>query len=119
MLTKSEVTEFAEHWVAAWNSHDLDTIMTHYAEEIELISPVAAQLLQDPQGKVVGKAAVRNYFQKGLEAYPHLEFSLKDILWGLNSIVLYYNNQKGTCTAEYMELAPNGRISRVVANYSG
>jgi hypothetical protein len=119
MLTKTEVVEFAEHWVAAWNSHDLETIMTHYEDDVELISPVAAQILKDPDGRVIGKDALRNYFKQGLEAYPHLEFTLKDILWGLNSIVLYYRNQKGTYTGEYMEISPNSKVARVVANYSG
>jgi len=119
MLTKTEAFEFAEHWAAAWNSHDLDKIMSHYADDIELISPVAAQILNDPNGRVVGKDNLRNYFKKGLEAYPNLEFTLKDVLWGLNSIVLYYRNQKGTYTGEYMEISPTGKVSRVVANYSG
>ena len=119
MLTKTQVAEFTDHWIAAWNSHNLEEIMSHYEDNVELISPVAAQLLQDPSGRVVGKAALRHYFQRGLEAYPNLEFILKDRMWGLNSIVLYYINQKGTCTGEYMEISPNGKVARVVANYSG
>jgi len=119
MLTKTEAFEFAEHWVAAWNSHNLENIMSHYADDIELISPVAAQILNNPNGRVVGKDNLRNYFKKGLEAYPNLEFTLKDVLWGLNSIVLYYRNQKGTYTGEYMEISQTGKVSRVVANYSG
>jgi hypothetical protein len=31
--------------------------------------------------------------------------------------VLYYTNQKGTRTAEFMELSAAGRVVRVVANY--
>ena len=80
MLTKTEVVEFAEHWVAAWNSHDLEKIMTHYEEDVELISPAAAQILKNPNGRVVGKDALRNYFRKGLETYPNLKFILKDIM---------------------------------------
>jgi hypothetical protein len=52
MPTKIEVVEFAEHWVAAWNSHDLKKIMTHYEDDVELISPAAAQILKDPRGRV-------------------------------------------------------------------
>jgi len=37
---------------------------------------------------------------------------------GLSSIVLCYRNQKGTRTAEFMELNHNGKIIRVVANYT-
>jgi len=119
MLTKEDAYRLAEHWVAAWNSHDLDRIMAHYEETVELTSPVAAQLLGTPDGRVIGKANLRAYFQRGLEAYPELRFDLKEVLWGVNSVVFYFANQKGTYTAEYMELSPSGTVSRVVANYSG
>ena len=53
MLTKEQAYHFAEHWLAAWNAHDLDQIMDHYDDQVELSSPVAAQLLNDPEGHVV------------------------------------------------------------------
>jgi predicted ester cyclase len=117
-LTKDEAWSLANHWVAAWNAHDLDLIMTHYEDAIELISPVAARLLGAPDGKVAGKPNLRAYFQRGLEAYPELHFRLEDVLWGVNSIVIYYTNQKGTRTGEFMELSASGKVVRVVANYS-
>jgi predicted ester cyclase len=117
-VTSDEARNLANHWVEAWNAHDLDLIMTHYDDAIELTSPVAAQLLGTPDGKVVGKANLRAYFQRGLEAYPELHFRLEDVLWGVNSVVLYYTNQKGTRTGEFMELSATGRVARVVANYS-
>ena len=117
-MTRDEAWNLANHWVAAWNAHDLDLIMTHYDDAIELTSPVAAQLLGTAGGKVVGKANLRAYFQQGLEAYPELHFHLQDVLWGLNSVVFYYTNQKGTRTGEFMELSAIGRVTRVVAHYS-
>jgi predicted ester cyclase len=117
-VTRDEAWSLANHWVAAWNAHDLDLIMTHYEDAIELISPVAARLLGTPDGKVAGKPNLRAYFQRGLEAYPELHFRLEDVLWGINSIVLYYTNQKGTRTGEFMELSASGKAVRVVANYS-
>jgi hypothetical protein len=117
-VTRDEASKLANHWVAAWNAHDLDLIMTHYDDAIELTSPVAAQLLGTPDGKVVGKAKLRAYFQRGLEAYPELHFRLEDVLWGINSVVLLYTNQKGTRTAEFMELSAIGKVARVVANYT-
>jgi hypothetical protein len=117
-MTKEEARKLAHDWVAAWNAHDLDLIMTHYDDSIELTSPAAAQLLGTPDGKVVGKANLRAYFQRGLEAYPELHFHLEDVLWGVHSVVLYYRNQKGTHTAEFMELSANRNVARAVANYS-
>lgn len=117
-MTREDARDFANHWVAAWNAHDLDLIMTHYDDAIELTSPVAAQLLGTSDGKVVGKANLRAYFQRGLEAYPELRFHLEDVLCGVNSVVLYYTNQKGTRTGEFMELSAIGKVVRVVAHYS-
>jgi len=31
-MTRDEAWKLAEHWIAAWNAHDLDLIMTHYEE---------------------------------------------------------------------------------------
>ena len=92
--------------------------MTHYDDAIELTSPAAAQLLGLPNGKVIGKANLRAYFQRGLEVYPELHFHLEDVLWGWNSVVLYYTNQKGSHTAEFMELSATGKVTRVIAHYS-
>lgn len=109
---------FARGWIAAWNAHELDAILSHYVDDVVLTSPVAAKILDDPSGTVRGKAALRNYFQRGLEAYPNLRFELLDVMYGLSSVVLYYMNQKGTKTAECMEFDDTGKVFRVVANYS-
>jgi len=117
-VTRDEAWNLAKHWVAAWNAHDLDSIMNHYEDAIELTSPLAAQLLGTSGGKVIGKANLRAYFQRGLEVYPQLHFHLEDVLWGVSSVVLYYTNQKGTHTGEFMELSATGKVARVVAHYS-
>jgi hypothetical protein len=110
---------FAEAWVGAWNSHCLDEIMAFYAEEVILVSPTAAALLGEPTGEVRGRAALREYFRKGLEAYPNLRFELLEVIWGLASVVVCFVNQRGTKTAEFMELDSMGKVARVVAHYSG
>lgn len=117
-VTKDEAWKLANHWVAAWNAHDLDMILSHYDDAVELTSPVAARLLGASDGRVVGKAALRSYFQRGLEAFPELHFRLENVLWGVSSVVLYYTNQKGSHTAEFMELGAEGKVLRVVAHYS-
>ena len=118
MLTAQEVRQFADHWIQSWNSHDLDAIMSHYAAEVVLTSPVVVQLLKEPSGMLSGKEALRQYFQRGLHAYPTLKFTVHDVLFGLKSVVLYYTNHKGTKTAEFMELDSAKKVVRVIANYS-
>jgi hypothetical protein len=99
-VTRDEACKLAEHWIAAWNAHDLDLLMTHYEDAIELTSPVVAQLLGTPDGKVIGKANLKAYFQRGLATYPELHFRLDDVLLGVSSLVLFYTNQKGTHTQQ-------------------
>lgn len=118
MTSELEARKFAHDWIEAWNSRDLDAIVSHYAAEVVLTSPVAAKLLDDPSGRVEGSAALRAYFSRGLEAYANLHFELLDVMQGLSSVVLCYKNQKGTRTAEFMEFDEDGKIVRVVANYS-
>ena len=48
-----------------------------------------------------------------------LKFDLLDTLWGLRSLVLYYRNQNGARTAEFMEIGENGKVTQVIANYAG
>ncbi|MBN9614595.1 MAG: DUF4440 domain-containing protein [Acidobacteriales bacterium 59-55] len=117
-MTAEEARSFASDWIAAWNAHDLEAILGHYEEDVELISPAAAQLLGRPDGRVIGKTALRAYFERGLAAYPELRFELEDVLCGVRSVVLYYINQKGTHTGEFMELSPAGTVARVMAHYS-
>jgi ketosteroid isomerase-like protein len=116
-LQPSFAREFAQDWVGAWNSHNLEPIVSHYEDDVLLSSPVALKLLGG-DGSVRGKAALREYFQRGLQAYPDLRFDLLDVLWGTETMVLYYvNNVRGSKTAEVMLMSTTGRIQRVWANY--
>jgi len=117
-LQGSFARRFAEEWTEAWNSHDLDRILAHYDERVVLVSPVALNLLKNGSGAVEGKAALREYFSLGLEAFPNLHFELIDALWGVETIVVrYVNNVRDGKSAEVMQLNPSGKISRVWANY--
>jgi hypothetical protein len=117
-LTADEARQFAQEWIEAWNAHDLERILSHYDDAAELTSPTAARLLGLPDGTIRGKEGLGAYFQKGLQAYPGLRFELKDVLCGVRSVLLYYTNQNGTHTGEFMEISPSGKVTRVVANYS-
>jgi ketosteroid isomerase-like protein len=75
-LDREKAHRIAAATIAAWNSHDLERILGHYADDVVLVSPVAAERLGDPTGTVRGKAALRAYFSKALEAYPNLRFDL-------------------------------------------
>jgi ketosteroid isomerase-like protein len=118
-LQSAFAREFAQDWVDAWNSHDLERILEHYDEEVVLVSPVALKLLNNADGIVQGKTALRDYFVRGIQAFPNRRFDLIDVLWGVGTVVVYYaNNVRGNKSAEAMLLTAEGKISRVWANYN-
>ena len=80
VMKEAEAREFAQDWIAAWNAHDMEAILAHYASEVRLTSPAAASILNDPSGTVTGKEALSSYFRRGLEAYPNLRFELVDVM---------------------------------------
>ncbi len=118
-LTRDEAWQLANDWVAAWNAHDLDRIMGHYDEAVELTSPVAARLLGTPDGKVIGKANLRAYFARGLEAYPDLRFGLRTCCGACIAWCCITRIRREHATAEFMEISAAGKVVRVVANYNG
>jgi hypothetical protein len=109
---------FAQKWIAAWNSHDLKAILSHYAEDVQFTSPFIVRLMNEPSGTIQGKDKLRPYFEKGLQAYPDLKFELMQVLEGVSSVTLYYKSVKGLMSAEVMFLNEKGLIQRVAAHYN-
>lgn len=107
---------FAAEWIAAWNAHDLPRILEHYSEDFEMRSPVIVQIAGEPSGLLKGKAAVGAYWAKALAGMPGLHFDLKQILVGVNTVVLYYEGHRGP-SAEWFEFGPDGLVTRAAGHY--
>ncbi|GHM98770.1 hypothetical protein WSM22_02600 [Cytophagales bacterium WSM2-2] len=109
---------FAEDWVTAWNSHDITTIMEHYADELDFNSPVIQQIRFNDEGRITNKKDLQSYFSKALNIYPEVEFKLHDVCIGTESLVLYYTSINNKKVAEVMFFNVHGRISKVMAHYN-
>lgn len=107
---------FAAEWIAAWNDHDLDAILSHYADEVVFRSPFAVRLTGD--GTVRGKDALRAYFAIALTKFPDLRFRLRHALPGVNSLVLVYESVEGLLAAEAFEFDSGGKVTRVNCHYT-
>jgi ketosteroid isomerase-like protein len=110
--------EFAADWYAAWNAHDLERILSHYADDVEMASPLVSALTGEADGRIVGKEALRAYFAAGLEKYPELHFEPLELFVGVSSLVLRYVSVGGQPSAEVVFLDDEGKISRYVAHYA-
>ena len=117
MITENIALHIGIDWVNDWNSHDLDRVMRHYADDIHFTSPFVIKINNDPTGVINSKPALRVYFERALNAYPDLHFELYCILSSVNSIVVYYKSVNNLFAAELMELNEEGKVVKVVAHY--
>jgi hypothetical protein len=117
-MTEAEAQEFALQWITAWNSHDLDRILSHYADDVEVTSPLAETVLGPGKVTVRGKNALRAYWATALSKYPDLRFRLYRAYAGPRSVVLHYQSVQALVSAECMEFDDDGRVRRVLAHYA-
>jgi hypothetical protein len=92
VIDRTWASEFAKEWIDAWNSHDLDRILSHYVDDFEMSSPLIIERKIDPSGVLRGKSAIREYWAIGLEAVPPIKFELIDVHVGVNTIGILYRS---------------------------
>jgi ketosteroid isomerase-like protein len=119
MVDSKWAKEFAQEWIEAWNTHDLDRILSHYVEDFEMRSPVIVERMGVASGVLKGKEAVRSYWGPALTAPSSLKFVLHDVLAGTDSIALYYYNvTRGRMVAEILTLNEQRQVVSGSAHYS-
>jgi len=89
VFDRSFAERFGAGWIKSWNSRDLNRILSHYADDFEMHSPVIAGAAGEPAGMLRGKESVGRYWAGALERYPNLYFELITTLLGVNSVTLY------------------------------
>lgn len=109
---------FARAWIDAWNCHDLERILAHYADDVVLTTPRAAVVVPESDGVIRGKAALRAYWAKALAAAPGLRFELEDVLSTVDGVTLLYRNHRGERAAETCVWDADGRVARSWVAYS-
>lgn len=107
-MNHAEGEAFAQRWVQAWNAHEVEEVLEHFADHVVFTSPVAAQVLDGsgcplaPDGVIRGKAALRNYWSEGLRRVPDLHFEVLGVYVGISTVVINYRNQKGGLVNEVL-----------------
>ncbi len=117
-VTNDFARRFADEWLDAWNSHDPDRILPHYAEDFEMTSPGIVELMAEPAGVLRGKAAVRAYWEIALERRPDLRFRLLDIFTGVETICISYDSGTGRNAVEWFHFNADGKVIRAMVHHS-
>ena len=113
-MNAQQTEEFAKGWIHAWNQRDLETVLSHYTEDVEFQSPLVVKLLGESSGTVRGKNNLREYFRKALAAFPEdLEIEPLGVCQGVNSLLVHFQ-AKGRKAVEVMELNEEAKVRRAL-----
>jgi hypothetical protein len=107
----------ATEWIAAWNAHDLNRIMSQYAPEVEYSSPLVPSILGEGQAKLRGLSALRQYFTNVLAAHPELVFRLCHVYVGFDSLVVEYLGVENLHTSETMTFDRSGHVRQAITHF--
>ena len=108
---------FAGEWIAAWNSHDLQRILSHYAEGFEMSSPYIPILMGSTSGTLVGKTAVGSYWGRAMRRFPDLRFELRFTCVGTDSMAIHYLGVHGRRSIEVLTFDDQHLVSHATAHY--
>jgi hypothetical protein len=111
-------SHFADEWVAAWNARDLDAVLSHYAEDFRMASPLIRTYAGVESGVLQGKAQVRAYWEAALSRIPELHFELLGTYAGSSSLAIHYRGPGGRQAVEVFDFNAQGLVERASAHYA-
>jgi len=101
---------FAAEWVAAWNAHDLERVLSHYRDDFKLTTPLIKKIIGNESGMLAGKGAIRPYWHKALELVPDLYLELMHVTVGINMVSICYKTVNDRIAIETFLFDANGKV---------
>lgn len=109
---------FAREWVKAWNDHDLEAILSHYADDVVFHSPRIRMVTGKDVDSVRGKAELRAYWGAALDRLRNLFFEIDQVLPGSDALTILYTNERSQYVAETFVLGADGKVRQSIAAYT-
>jgi len=105
--------EFARWWAQAWSNRDVDAVAACFADNVRFVSPRAAEVTGNPV--VVGRPALRDYWQRAVASTKSIVFSLDQVLedvGGEHIVIVYASDMDGQRkrACEFMQFNNEGKI---------
>lgn len=118
MIDADFALSFSRKWVQAWNDHDLEAILSHYAEDIVFHSPRIRVVTGRDVDFVRGRAELRAYWGAALGKMRDLFFEVDQVLTGSDALTILYTNERSQSVAETFVFDADGKVSMSLAAYA-
>jgi hypothetical protein len=117
MIDRAQALAVAQEWLDAWNAHDPQRVVAHFADDVVVRSPLAGQLRPESNGELRGKDKVLSYYRDGLARSAALRFSLVEVCTGVEDVTIVYRDQRDTLVTEALTLREDGLACDVRVSY--
>lgn len=111
------VYNFVKDWIRVWNSRDISAILSHYADDVEVTSPMIRISGYSDNSTIKGKDEVGRYWKEALKKFPDLNFELIDYASGENCVTIFYISVSDLLAMETLWLDKNRKIKKVNVCY--
>jgi len=105
--------QVANDWIKSFNAHDLDKLISLYAEDAIHFSPKLKVRQPETKGWVTDKVALNDWWADAFERLPTLQYELINLVVGEQQVVLEYlrkvNGEPDMMVVEFLEIE-NGLI---------
>jgi hypothetical protein len=117
-MTYDDALTHAKGWIEAWNSHDLDRILSHYSDDVVFEVETARGRWKKADGTLHGIEELRRHFALGLELAPQLRFQLDQLFMAPSGYAILYQRENGNRVIDCVVIDDAGRAARVTAYYA-
>jgi ketosteroid isomerase-like protein len=109
--------EFANNWLTAWNSKDVERISEYYSDEIFFASPAVEEMTGYQDGILLKKSEFKNMCSKIFQEIPELRYSLVAVAVGINSLTMHYKSSQFDLVADVVKFDSGWKITKSQTYY--
>jgi hypothetical protein len=117
MVPLSELNAIAHKWFDAFNDHDLEQLLSLYADHAQHYSPKLKVRQPETNGLITGKSALRTWWQDAFDRLPTLHYELIRLTPYENRVFMEYvrhvEGEEDMYVGEMLEVE-DGKIVRSV-----
>lgn len=100
--------EIAYKWFEAFNNHHLENLLSLYDENAKHFSPKLKLRLPETNGLIIGKNALRNWWEDAFIRLPHLHYKVTSLTANNQRVFMEYirqvPNEEEMLVAEVLEI---------------
>ena len=107
-LEQISLEQIAKKWFSAFNDHNLEALLSLYADDAQHYSPKLKKLEPETRGFINGKEGLGKWWGGAFDRLPTLTYHVRNLTFGTDRIFMEYlrkvHNEPDMLVAEVLEL---------------